>query len=204
MTPATTLTPRGNRALSTSASHHPFAPAQVAIVGGGLAGLAAATRLAELSVHSSVFDMGTRVLGGRSCSRVLSEESGGLAFDHGAQFIAPTSEEFTEEVQRWVKAGVAAPWQGRFGALDPRTFVFTSSDELSGSNKVMGAGFCGLFGHLGGKSELEKGNQSVFVGTPTMGSISQFLASEAKAQGSSIKLGHKVRGYLFIHPCAIC
>ena len=192
MTPTASLQPPSNKTIATSVTAHPFVPPQVAIVGGGLAGLAAATRLAELNVRTAVFDMGTRVLGGRACSRVLSEEYGGLAFDHGAQFFAPESEKFNAEVQKWVKAGAAAPWHGRFGILDAQKGVFTLIDALNGENSMMGPGFCGFLRHIATPKSQSGQASGVFVGVPNMGSVAQHLATELKTHGSSIKLDHKV------------
>lgn len=78
----------------------PNAP-RVAIVGGGLAGLACAIELASHRIHSTVFDTGEHGVGGRAATRstldrsLTSGSTAGTAlppeqllqFDHAAQYF---------------------------------------------------------------------------------------------------------------------
>ena len=56
-----------------------------------------------------VVDKG-RGVGGRIATRRVD----GAVFDHGAQFITARSVEFHDEIERWVRAGVAALWSHGF------------------------------------------------------------------------------------------
>ena len=142
------------------------------------------------------------MLGGRACSRVLSKE--GLQFDHGAQFLAPRSTEFSQAVQNWVRSGAVAPWKGRFGAIHAETMESIPLDELSES------GFCGILDNLrdddekkkkGGKESSSNSSSNVFVGLPNMGGIAAHLAEEIEQRGSTIKLGHKVKKSCCVSSC---
>lgn len=79
--------------------------ANVAVVGAGMAGIAAAKTLAEAGIAVHVFDKG-RGIGGRLATR----RSGDDAFDHGAQFFTAHGADFAARVDAWRHAGVAAPW----------------------------------------------------------------------------------------------
>lgn len=79
--------------------------ADVAVIGAGIAGLAAADRLERAGHRVAVVDKG-RSVGGRLATRRLA----GATFDHGAQFLTARSEAFGREVDAWVSAGVAHEW----------------------------------------------------------------------------------------------
>ena len=78
----------------------------VAILGAGMAGAAAARRLAEAGLDVRVFDKG-RGIGGRMATR---RTDAGARFDHGAQFFRAKGEAFRAQCTAWIAAGVAAPW----------------------------------------------------------------------------------------------
>lgn len=77
----------------------------IAIVGAGIAGLAAARRLADAGHPVAVFDKG-RGLGGRMATR----RADGFAFDHGAQFFRVRGEAMGAALSAWTAAGAAAAW----------------------------------------------------------------------------------------------
>lgn len=79
----------------------------VAIIGAGLAGLAAARRLRAAGIEPFVFEK-SRGLGGRMATRRVGEHS----FDHGAQFFTVKSAAFGDLMASWTAAGSAAPWGG--------------------------------------------------------------------------------------------
>lgn len=83
-----------------------------AIVGAGMAGLAAARRLASAGHAVTVFEK-SRGIGGR----VATRRAGDLQFDHGAQFFTARGARFSEVVAALVTTGQAAPWgeQGYVG-----------------------------------------------------------------------------------------
>ena len=89
-------------------------PPPIAIVGAGLAGLTCARALHARGVPLHIFDKG-RGPGGRMSTRRHGEA---LRFDHGAQYVTARSEAFRAQLQRWVAAGVAAPWRGRVRVLE--------------------------------------------------------------------------------------
>ena len=89
-------------------------PPPIAIVGAGLAGLTCARALHARGVPLHIFDKG-RGPGGRMSTRRHAEA---LRFDHGAQYVTARSEAFRAQLQRWVAAGVAAPWRGRVRVLE--------------------------------------------------------------------------------------
>lgn len=79
---------------------------EIAIVGAGLAGLACARRLQLAGTRVTVLDK-SRSAGGRMSTRRGED----WQCDHGAQYFTMRHPLFRAEVERWLKAGVAAPWQ---------------------------------------------------------------------------------------------
>jgi len=75
------------------------------IIGSGLAGLSAASRLSAQGLNVVVIDKG-RGVGGRLAARRI----GDAVFDHGAQFFTARSEQFKTCVNQWIKSGVAEQW----------------------------------------------------------------------------------------------
>jgi hypothetical protein len=93
-------------------------PPRVAVVGAGMAGLACAGALRQRGADVTVFEKG-RVPGGRVATRLTEHGS----FDHGAQYFTVRTHRFEAHVQRWIAAGVVAPWTGRLIAFDRRQVV---------------------------------------------------------------------------------
>lgn len=102
----------------------------ILIIGAGLAGLTAAEHLSAADYPVVVFDKG-RGPGGRLSTR----RAGGFEFDHGGQYFSVREAPFRIAVEGWRRAGLVAPWEGRFVTLsggattpiDPRPewLVFT-------------------------------------------------------------------------------
>jgi hypothetical protein len=157
---------------------------RVAVIGGGWTGLSAATRLIDLGISNvSVFDMGVKGPGGRGSSRAI--DTSGIAFDYGTQFLDPVpGGEFGTEVQRWVTAGVAAPWSVPVRVLDQ------SGRRLNGSVRL-GPGFCGVLERWQ-RFHGQEGSSHFYVGTPSMGSIPLYLATQVELGGGRIVSGTKV------------
>lgn len=83
------------------------------IIGAGLAGLAAARRLAVAGRSVTVVDKG-RSVGGRLATRRI----GRAVVDHGAQFFTVRTPIFQAEVESWMAAGVVEPWCHGFSQDD--------------------------------------------------------------------------------------
>ena len=80
---------------------------RVAIIGAGMAGLAAARLLREAGASCTIFDK-SRGLGGRMATR----RTGDFSFDHGAQYFTARGPRFRALVDDWSAAGHAAGWYG--------------------------------------------------------------------------------------------
>ena len=83
--------------------------ADILIIGGGMAGLSAATALAGAGAGVTVLDKG-RGPGGRMAARRVEIAGEQVSFDHGAQYFTARDEAFREAVAGWQAAGVAARW----------------------------------------------------------------------------------------------
>lgn len=95
---------------------------EVAVIGGGIAGLAAARRLTESGIEVVVLDKGRRP-GGRMSTRQQHDRQ----FDHGAQYIRPHSRRSAVLFSKWRKAGLITPWHAQALELPQRKKVDTSS-----------------------------------------------------------------------------
>lgn len=86
----------------------------IAIIGAGMAGLAAAAVLTRGGETVRLFDKG-RGPGGRMATRRAMLGEAEVAFDHGAQYFTARSPEFRAVVDGWMHAGAAAEWgEGRY------------------------------------------------------------------------------------------
>lgn len=102
-----------------------------AVIGAGLAGLAAARTLAAAGVAVSVFDKG-RAAGGRLATRRAETEAGlRLGFDHGAQYLTAKGDAFGT-----VLAAHAVPWP----AVTDRAGAFVGSPGMSALPRALAAG----------------------------------------------------------------
>lgn len=119
------------------------------VVGAGPAGLSAASRLARTGVDVTVLEK-SRGIGGRVATR---RTRGGLAFDHGAQFVTVRGASFSAFLNGASEIGSASEWNP---ITDPSRF------------RVAG----------GSTDHAVSGPPSQwFVGTPGMSSLFQHLAS---------------------------
>jgi len=78
---------------------------RIAIIGAGMAGLSAASRLQEAGLDCTVFEK-SRGLGGRMATR----RTGTLQFDHGAQYFTARGVRFQSRLTKWQAQGVVAEW----------------------------------------------------------------------------------------------
>lgn len=81
---------------------------RIAVLGAGLAGIACARRLVAAGCDVMLFDKG-RAAGGR----VTTRRADGFAFDHGAQYLRPSSDTFAAALRQ---AG-AQPWPAAEGLV---------------------------------------------------------------------------------------
>ncbi len=81
----------------------------ILIIGGGMAGLSAATALAGEGRAVVVLDKG-RGPGGRMAARRVDLSGQSVSFDHGAQYFTARDPDFRAAVATWEAAGVAARW----------------------------------------------------------------------------------------------
>jgi predicted NAD/FAD-dependent oxidoreductase len=88
----------------------------IGVVGAGISGLTAASRLARVGFDVRVFDK-ARGVGGRTSVR----REGDLHFDHGAQYFTVRDERFREPVRAWMDAGIVETWQGRIAVIENGT-----------------------------------------------------------------------------------
>lgn len=82
----------------------------IAVIGAGIAGIAAARRLGEAGAHVTLLEK-ARGLGGRMATR----RAEGFAFDHGAQFFTLREPDFQRVAEAAGQAGAAAPWSRAWG-----------------------------------------------------------------------------------------
>jgi hypothetical protein len=81
----------------------------ILIIGGGMAGLSAATALAGAGQRIVVLDKG-RGPGGRMAARRVEIAGEPVSFDHGAQYFTARDPAFREAVAGWEQTGAAARW----------------------------------------------------------------------------------------------
>jgi hypothetical protein len=81
----------------------------ILIIGGGMAGLSAASALAATGQRITVLDKG-RGPGGRMAARRVEIAGEPVSFDHGAQYFTARDPAFRDVVAAWERAGAAARW----------------------------------------------------------------------------------------------
>lgn len=87
-------------------------PAQVIVIGAGMAGLACARMLHDAGISTLVLDKG-RGIGGRLATRRADD----LQYDHGTQILTAKGADFAAHLDDLTARGAAAPWQGGFVGL---------------------------------------------------------------------------------------
>lgn len=149
---------------------HADAGGTVAVVGAGIAGLAAARALARAGLAVHVFEK-ARGPGGRAATRLTARDADGrrapdaLAFDHGAQYATARDARFAAQLDAWAAAGIAAEWTPCLVAL------------AGGQVAPVGQG----------SAPVRR-----VVGVPGMQAFGRALADEARAAGASLHTGVRV------------
>ena len=135
---------------------------RIAVVGAGIAGLAAARALHDRRHEVRVFERST-IPGGRCATKVVQAIelprglSGEVAFDHGAQYFTVRDDRFSELALELERDKVISKWTGRIVSFDGEGWEDVESD----TNR--------------------------YVGSPGMGAI-----PAAMARGLSIEYGRKI------------
>jgi predicted NAD/FAD-dependent oxidoreductase len=107
---------------------------RIAVIGAGLAGLAAARTLAEHQHRVTVLEK-SRGRGGRAGTRRIErpvfDDDGmdRISVDHGAQYFTAREPRFRRRVLAWAEQGVVARWDVRLGAFDGERFVAAGVDD---------------------------------------------------------------------------
>lgn len=117
--------------------------ATVGIIGAGLAGLSCASRLKNLGFEVRLFEKSYGPSG-----RMSTRNGEGWSADHGAQYFTARDPSFIEEVNTWIKVGVAATWH-------PRLLVYKD-----------------------GQWRKSNSTDHRYVGTPAMNSPGKYLAQD--------------------------
>lgn len=120
---------------------------KVAVIGAGIAGLSCAVRLQAFGLSVDVYEK-SRGPSGRMSTRQTREWSA----DHGAQYFTARDPRFTQEVENWIKNGVADIWHPRLQVFEAMVWRESHSQEIR------------------------------YVGTPHMNSPGKFLAEELSIQ----------------------
>ncbi len=81
---------------------------KIAILGCGIAGLSAARELRRHGIDVTLFDK-SRGVGGRMSTRY----AGDWEFDHGAQYFTAQDEDFQDEIDAAIAAGVVTRWNAK-------------------------------------------------------------------------------------------
>ncbi len=113
-----------------SAMPDPTTERAIAIVGAGVAGLAAARALRERGCRVAVFDKG-RSAGGR----VATRRREAWQFDHGAQFFTVRDARFAAALEPLREQGTIARWPGPFRTLERGEF---GPDPRPGAERWVG------------------------------------------------------------------
>ncbi|MFN8148967.1 MAG: FAD-dependent oxidoreductase [Candidatus Nanopelagicales bacterium] len=93
---------------------------RVAVVGGGMSGIACADRLRGAGLEVVVIDRGHR-LGGRMATRTMRGTGlpyDGRVVDVGASYLTASTDAFGELVSAWAARGLVVPWTDRFHVAD--------------------------------------------------------------------------------------
>jgi predicted NAD/FAD-dependent oxidoreductase len=117
---------------------------RIAIIGAGVAGLAAARSLTALGADVQLFERSAGV-GGRLATRRVKGES----FDHGAPFLSTNSERFHVVLEQWIDAGWVEPWFARsmtsdgkllFSAQNARQMYYVGVPSMNAIAKHLAEG----------------------------------------------------------------
>lgn len=139
---------------------------RVAVVGAGIAGLAAARRLAGQGVPVTVLEK-SRGLGGRCATRRVRTGAEELRFDHGAQYFTVRDPDFAAVLAPRIATGDVARWEARFvrlasdGTLLPTSQAGPDGSAERGVRYVAMPGMSALGRFLAEEIDVERGSRAV-------------------------------------------
>ena len=106
--------------------------ADVAVIGGGISGIACATALADAGLTVDVLDRGHR-LGGRLATQTLRDTGtayDGRVVDVGASYFTVDDARFGSVVGDWIDRGIVRPWTDTFHIADGSGLLGTKSGPV--------------------------------------------------------------------------
>jgi renalase len=103
---------------------------RVAVIGAGIAGLAAAQRLKRSGAVVTLFEK-SREVGGRMATRRIDD----LQFDHGAQYFTATGDGFDALVEQWRTAGHVTEWFDGAFVGTPRITAPARAPKVTGTGR---------------------------------------------------------------------
>lgn len=106
--------------------------ADVAVIGGGISGIACATALAEAGFTVDVLDRGHR-LGGRLATQTLRDTGtayDGRVVDVGASYFTVDDAGFGQVVGDWIDRGLVRPWTDTFHVADGTELLGTKTGPV--------------------------------------------------------------------------
>jgi predicted NAD/FAD-dependent oxidoreductase len=153
---------------------------RVAIVGAGIAGLAAARALVDRQHDVTIFERAP-IAGGRVGTKMIKAIelprglSGELAFDHGAQYFTVRDQRFSELAAEWDRDRVIARWTGQIVMFDGEGWEELEDDTvryagIPGMSAIVNAMTAGLDIKYGQRIEslepLQRDFDHVIVSVP--------------------------------------
>ncbi|MDX2184288.1 MAG: FAD-dependent oxidoreductase [Gemmatimonadaceae bacterium] len=166
---------------------------RVAVIGAGLAGLAAARTLHDHGAEVTVFEK-SRGLGGRAATR----REGVWSFDHGAQYATFRDPRLTAWVTSWVDAGLLSPWQGRIAVRDAAGWRATSdgvtrwvaTPGMSALGRHLGAGLAVRLGTAVARADRSSTGWTLFDAEGSaLGAFDRLLVTAPAPQAAALLRG---------------
>ncbi|MGB3626095.1 MAG: FAD-dependent oxidoreductase [Henriciella sp.] len=136
---------------------------KIAIIGAGMAGLAAARPLTAAGHHIRLFDKG-RGPGGRLSTRRAETSLGECRWDHGAQYFTARGEAFRTTIETLLAEGSVREWTPRLATI-----------KAAGTSWLVET------------EPPREGGDAIYVGAPAMNSVIKALA-----EGLDIEWGRRV------------